>query len=46
MESNKLNLKKTYRNEIRFVVIKGGVWRRGNWKKVVKWYKVPVINKS
>ena len=29
--------------EIRFVVTRAGGWRRQNWIKVVKRYKLPVI---
>ena len=38
---NKQN--KLIEKEIRFVVTRGGGWGEGNWMKVVKRYKLPVI---
>ena len=33
-----------HRKEIVFVVTRGRSWSRGNWRKVIKKYKFPVIS--
>ena len=35
--------KKKKKKEIRFVVIRSGVGKRGNWMKVVKGYKLTAV---